>query len=166
MQLRVGEAVQSCGTDVLQADAAQTLEEAKAGAERNPIQVFEFSEYEETLLQSTLLPTDVLENYKQGAEKLRKELKSLDFADHKWDLKTYDHHGVAVVKILCREYKREIGGTGRNHSRSAVQNLFANFKKSHLHSALHIKQWCRKRQIQYSDHPKISSFAHGVVGTP
>jgi hypothetical protein len=67
VQIRVGEAVHPCGADVLQAGAAQTLEEAEAGAERNPIQVLEFPEDEETLLQSTLLPTDVLENYKQGA---------------------------------------------------------------------------------------------------
>jgi len=40
----------------------------------------------------------------------------LDFADHKWDLKTYDHHGMAVVKIFYGEYKKEIGGMGRDHS--------------------------------------------------
>lgn len=67
VQIRVGEVVQPCGADVLQADVAQTLEEADAIVERNPIQVLEFSEYEEILLQLTLLPTDVLENYKQGA---------------------------------------------------------------------------------------------------
>ncbi len=78
----------------------------------------------------------------------------MDFANHVWNLKTYDHHGVAVVKILCRECKREIGVTGRDYSRSTKQNLFASFKKSHLHSALHIKQWCRKREILYNDHLK------------
>jgi hypothetical protein len=109
VQIRVGEVVQPCGADVLQADVAQTLEEADAIVERNPIQVLEFSKYEEILLQLTLLPTDVLENYKQCAEKLRRELESLNFADHKWDLKTYDHHGVAVVKIFCRECKRRLG---------------------------------------------------------
>ena len=121
---------------------------------------------EETLLQSTLLATDVLENYKQGAEKLRKELESLDLADHKWDLKTYDHYGLAVVKIYCGECKREIGGTGRDHSRIVVQNLFANFKKSHLHSALHIKQWCRKRGLVYSDHPKEGKSNKPIILTP
>ena len=78
----------------------------------------------------------------------------MDFADHKWDPKTYNHHGVVVVKILCEECKREIGCTSRDHSRNAVQNLFSNFKKNHLHSALHIKQWCRKRQILDNNHPK------------
>jgi hypothetical protein len=130
------------------------LEEAEVGIERNPIQILEFLEDEETLLQLTLLPIDVLENYKQGGEKLRRELESLDFANHKWDLRTCDHHGVVVVKIFCRECKREIGGIGLDDSRSAVQNLFSNFKKSHLHSALHIKQWCKKRRILYNDHPK------------
>jgi hypothetical protein len=32
VQIRVGEAVQPCGSDVLQADAAQTMEEADFGA--------------------------------------------------------------------------------------------------------------------------------------
>ena len=131
--------------------SSHMLEKVEVGAQCNVIEVHE---EEETLLQSTLLSADVLENYKRGAEKLRRELESMDFADHVWNLKTYDHHGVAVVKIFCGECKREIGGTGHDHSRSAIQNLFANFKKSHLHSALHIKQWCRKREILYNDHPK------------
>ena len=32
--------------------------------------------------------------------------------------------------------------------------MFANFKKSHLQSTLHIKQWCKKKKIHYHDHPK------------
>jgi hypothetical protein len=137
--------------DILRYDVAPMLEEEEVGAQRNPIEVYE---EEETLLQSALLSADVLENYKRGAEKLRRELESMDFADHVWNLKTYDHHGMAIVKIFCGECKKEIGGTSHDHSRSAIQNLFANFKKSHLHSALHIKQWCKKREIFYNNHPK------------
>ena len=66
----------------------------------------------------------------------------------------YDHHGVAVVKIFSRECKSKIGDTGRDHSQSALQNLFAKFKKSHLHFNLHIKGWCRKKEILYNNHPK------------
>ena len=172
--------VQPCGMDVLHAGAARTLEEAGAAGLGHPTEVPEFPEddeaepqptlsptdvLEETLLQSTLLATDVLENYKQGAEKLRRELESLDFADHKWDLKTYNHCGLAVVKIYCGECKREIGVTGCDHSRIAVQNLFSNFKKSHLHSALHIKQWCRKRGLVYSDHPKEGKSSKPIILT-
>jgi hypothetical protein len=50
VQIRVGEAVQPCGSDVLQADAAQTMEETDADAEQNPVQVLEFPKYEEILL--------------------------------------------------------------------------------------------------------------------
>jgi hypothetical protein len=139
VEIKIDEVVQPCVADT------------EVGTQRNLIEVHE---EEETLLQSTLLSVDVLENYKRGAEKLRRELEFMDFADHVWNLKTYDHLGVAVVKIFCGECKREIGGLGRDHSRSAIQNLFANFKKSHLHCALHIKQWCMKRDILYNDHPK------------
>ena len=108
----------------------------------------------EDFLQSRLISADIMENYKTAAAKLRRELAAMDFADHTWNLKSYDQHGVAVVKIHCGECNKEFGGTGGDHSRSAIQNLFANFKKSHLHSTLHIKQWCKKQQILYIDHPK------------
>jgi len=48
----------------LQAGVAQTLEEVEASTKWNPIQVLEVPKDKETLLQSTLLSIDVLENYK------------------------------------------------------------------------------------------------------
>ena len=71
---------------------------------------------DDSFLQSKLLFDDILENYKQGALKLKRELKSVDFADHQWRLQTYDQHGVAVVKVHCRECNWEIGGTSSDHS--------------------------------------------------
>ena len=75
----------------------------------------------------------------------------MDFDDHQWKLKTYDQHGVAVVKIFCGECMKEIGGINGEHSRSAIQIFFTNFKKSHLQSAFCIRQWCKKKGILYSD---------------
>ena len=77
------------------------------------------------LLESKLIPDDIMANYKRGAEKLRRDLADLDFADHLWQLKSYDLNGVAVVKILCGEYNKESGGTSGEHNRSIIQNLFA-----------------------------------------
>lgn len=61
---------------------------------------------------------------------------------------------MGVVKIHCGECNKDSGGNGGDHSRSAIHNLFGNFKKSHLHSTLHIKQWCKRKAILYNDHPK------------
>ena len=52
----------------------------------------------EDFLQSRLISADIMENYKTAAAKLRRELAAMDFADHTWNLKSYDQHGVAIVK--------------------------------------------------------------------
>ena len=109
---------------------------------------------DDSLLQSKLLSNDMMENYRIAAVKLTRELQEMDFTNYLWKLKTYDQHGVVVVKILCVEYNKESGGTSGDHSWYGIQNLFTNFKKSHLHSALHIKHWCKRRDISYCDHPK------------
>ena len=137
--------------DEFEAPIVATLQEAEVGLGCN---LPEVCEEEENLLKSELISNEIIENYKRAALKLTRELESMDFADHLWKLKSYDQHGVAVVKILCGECNKEIGGAGGDHSRTVIQNLFANFKKSHLHSALHIKQWCKRKEILYSDHPK------------
>ena len=108
----------------------------------------------EIYLLSTLISIDVMEKYNAAVVKLRKELESMDFADHLWNLKSYDLIGVPIVKILCGECQKEFGGTVGDHSKTAIHNLFANFKKSHLHSTLHIKQWCKRNNVVYNDHPK------------
>lgn len=65
----------------------------------------------DSLLQSELLPTEIVENYKRGATKLRRELQAMDFAVHLWKLKSYDQHGVAIMKIFCGECNKDSGGT-------------------------------------------------------
>ena len=82
----------------------------------------------EVYLLSTLISIDVMEKYNATVVKLRKELESMDFADHLWNLKSYDLIGVPVVKILCGECQKEFGGTAGDHSKTAIHNLFANFK--------------------------------------
>jgi len=127
------------------------LQETKVGLGFSPEELPD----DDSLLQSKLLPTEIMKNYRAGATKLTRELQSIDFADHLWKLKTYDQHGMVVVKIFCGECNKDCGGSSGEHSRyHGIQNLFTNFKKSHLHLALHIKHWCKKRDILYSDHPK------------
>ena len=109
---------------------------------------------EDDMLQSKLIATDVMDNYKRAAVKLKKDLTAMDFSDHIWKLKSYDLNGSAVVRIHCEHCNKDVGGTSSDHSRSSIQNLFANFKKSHLHSALHIRHWCKSHNILYSDHPR------------
>lgn len=116
-------------------------------------------------LTSTLLSDEVMAKYNGAVLKLKKELANMDFADHLWNLKTYDLNGVGVVKIHCGECNKEFGGATGDHSKSIVANLFTNFKKSHLHSTLHIKQWCLRKKIQYNDHPKEGKKGKPVIYT-
>ena len=106
----------------------------------------------EVYLLSTLIIVDVMEKYNAVVVKLRKKLESMDFADHIWILKSYDLNDVPIVKTRCGKCKKKFGGTFKDNSKTIMHNLFANFKKSHLHSTLHIKQWCKRNKVMYNDH--------------
>lgn len=75
-----------------------------------------------------------------------RELTSMDFVDHVWKLKSYDQHGVVVVKIHCEECSKEFGGVGGEYLRSIIQNLLANFKSPIC------TQHCKRKEIMYNDH--------------
>jgi hypothetical protein len=91
-------------------------------------------------LKSTLLPKEVLDKYMKATSKLKKELALIDLKDHEWKLKSWDLNGILVVKVYCGECNKDFGGTRGDHSKNTIHNLFANFKKSHIQSTLHIKQ--------------------------
>ena len=116
-------------------------------------------------LTSTLLSDEVMKKYNGVVPKLKKDLENVDMADHDWHLKTYDLNSVGVMKIHCCECNKEFCGATRDHSKSVIANLFANFKKSHLHSTLHIKQWCLRKKVQYNDHPKEGKKGKPVIYT-
>ena len=68
-------------------------------------------------------------------------------------LKSWDQDGVGIVKVFCVECRKECGGDSGSHSNTTVANLFSNFKSSHLTSTQHIKNWCRKHNVSFLDHP-------------
>lgn len=105
-------------------------------------------------LRSTLISAEVMERYHAQAEKLKRDLKDSDLDDHKWELRSWDQDGVGVVKLYCCECRKETGGQSGNHSKVTIQNLFSNFRTSHLQSIQHIKSWCRKHNVNYLDHPQ------------
>ena len=86
---------------------------------------------EEPLLQSQTVSIEVMALYMEGEQKLRKVLKNTSLEDHEWGLKSYDHHGKAVVIVYC---KKDIGGTNGHHIEDQISNLFSNFCKSHIMS--------------------------------
>jgi hypothetical protein len=117
-------------------------------------------------LKSIILPAEVKAKYLQAAKKLKKELESISLEDHNWHLKSWDSNGVAVVKLWCGECSKEFGGASGDHTKSAVYNLFMNFKKSHLLTTLHIRAYCRRKGINFDDHPQsAASKGKAVVMT-
>lgn len=109
---------------------------------------------EDADLKATLIPTEVMDYYRKQEEKLRVTMKRMCLEDHQWGLRSWDHNGLGIVKLHCKECNKEMGGSSGDHSKLTVNNLFGNFKKSHLMSIAHIKNWCSKHGVKYSDHPQ------------
>ncbi len=63
--------------------------------------------------------------------KLKKKLIGISLDDHLWSLKSWDQNGIGIVKLLCGKCCKEFGGLVDDHSKSSINNLFGNFKKSH-----------------------------------
>lgn len=101
------------------------------------------------LLNSKVISKDVLQWYTKGEDKLRKDLAHITLEDHIWMLKSWDQNGVAVVKLWCEECKKSIGGDSGDHTKAGVTNLFSNFKKSHIMSVGHAKNYCRCKGIEH-----------------
>ena len=83
-------------------------------------------------LKLTLLPKEVLDKYLTTVLKLRRKLALIDFEDHSWHLKSWNLNDVAVMKLFCGECNKDFGGNNGDHLKSAIHNLFANFKKSYV----------------------------------
>ena len=90
-------------------------------------------------LKLMLLPKEVLDKYLTVVSKLMRELALIDLEDHSWYLKSRNLNDVAVVKLFCGKCNKDFGGTNTDRLKSAIYNLFANFKKSHIQSTLHIR---------------------------
>ena len=114
---------------------------------------------EEPLLQSQTVSMEVMALYMEGEQKLRKVLKNASLEDHEWGLKSYNHHGKAVIIVYCMECKKDFGGTDGQHTKDLISNLFSNFRKSHIMSNQHIRSWCFRIGVDWCNHPQ--SIAKG-----
>jgi hypothetical protein len=86
------------------------------------------------------------------ALKLKKKMALIDFEDHEWQSKLWDLNGIHVVKVFYGECNKDFEGTSGDHLKNTIYNLFANFKKSHIQSTLHIRSWCRRKEVLFLDH--------------
>lgn len=117
----------------------------------------ESCEVGESPLKSKLLPKDVMDRYLERAKKLRVELSRVALSDHDWWLKSYDLNGNGVVKLWCGECKRDCGGGSGDHSKAQIDNLFNNFRRSHIVSTNHVRNFCAANNIDFNDHPQSHS---------
>jgi hypothetical protein len=46
------------------------------------------------------------------------------------------------VKIHCVECDKDFGGNTGEHNTHSISNMFANFRKHHLHTNFHIRSLC------------------------
>lgn len=103
-------------------------------------------------LKSILVLKDVIKWYMRAMDKLRSDLKQISLDYHAWTLKSWNHEGMGVVKNFYAECKKDFGGMIGDHKANNVQNLFANFKKSHLMCNGHVQNWCRRKGTRFAEH--------------
>jgi hypothetical protein len=118
-------------------------------------------------LKSTLLPNEVMDRYLERAKKLRAELKKVAMSDHDWWLKTFDLNGGGVVKLWCGECKKDCGGGSKDHTKAHIDNMFNNFRRSHIVSTAHVRNFCAAKNVNFDDHPQSeANFGECVDGYP
>ena len=115
----------------------------------------ESEEVQDTPLKLLLLTTIIMDRYLERAKKMRAELKRVAMDDHDWWLKSFDLNGQGIVKLWCAECKKDCGGgSSKDHSKSQIDNLFNNFRRSHIVSTLHVRNYCVAKYINFDDHPQ------------
>jgi hypothetical protein len=112
---------------------------------------------EEQSLKATLISREVMQWYSRGEKKLQHELKQICLDDHSWFLKSWDLNGVDIVKVHCAECVKDFGGSNGDHTKGAINNLFSNFRKSRVMSTAHIRSWCRRKDVDFYDHPQSAA---------
>ena len=115
------------------------------------------TEIEDIPFKSVLLPNVVMDKYLERAKKLRAELKKVAMSDHEWWLKTFDLNGSGVVKLWCGECKKDCGGGSTDHTKAHIDNLFNNFRRSHIVSAAHVRNFCAAKNIDFDNHLQSQS---------
>lgn len=71
------------------------------------------------------------------------------------------------MKLHCVECNNGFGLNSGDHSKTTISDLFANFKKSHIMSNMHIMSWCRPKGISFNDHPQfmVAKGEHAMLTT-
>ena len=118
----------------------------------------DFAEVDDNPLKSTLLPNEVMDRYLERAKKLRAELKKVAMSVHVWWLKMVDLNGNGVVKLWCGECKNDCGGGSKDDTKTHIDNLFNNFRRSHIVSTAHVRNFCAAMNVNFDDHPQSEAL--------
>ena len=73
-------------------------------------------------------------------------------SDHDWWLKTFDLNGNGVVKLWCGECRKDCGGGSKDHTKAHIDNLFNNFRRSHIVSTGHVRNFCAAKGVDFDNH--------------
>jgi hypothetical protein len=61
---------------------------------------------------------------------------------------------VGILKVFCKKCGKNFGGGTGDHTKNGVNNLFSNFKKSHIMRIGHIKKWHARKGVDFLNHPQ------------
>ena len=81
-------------------------------------------------------------------------VKKVTMFDHEWWLKTFDMNGNGVVKLWCGECKKHCRGGNKNHTKAHIDNLFNNFRRSHILNTTHVRNFRVAKNVNFDDHPQ------------
>jgi hypothetical protein len=109
----------------------------------------------ESDLKSIMIPQEIMGIYLVAVEKLKKKLIGISLNDHLWSLKSWDQNVRCIVKFWCGKCCKEFEGVNGDHSKFFINNLFGNFKKSHIMSFVHVQNWCQRKGVNFFVHPQF-----------
>lgn len=67
-------------------------------------------------------------------------------------MKTFDLNGCGVVKLWCTECKKDSRRGGTDHMKVQIENLFNNFRRSHIINVAHVKNYCVAKNVNFDNH--------------
>ena len=129
------------------------MEWLDTAVEKDDTEVLEPGSSSRAFEEDEVIPVSLLQSEKLPKERLWRELIQISLDDNLWHQKSWDENDVTIVKIHCGKCVKDFGSTARDYNSHAISNFFMNFRKTHLHTTLHIRNFCQRQGLPYTDHP-------------
>lgn len=66
-------------------------------------------------------------------------------------------NGNGMVKLWCNACKKDCGGGNKDHTKTHIDNLFNNLRRSHILSTTHIQKFSVTKNVKFDYHPQTEA---------